>query len=86
MNIDYSRAFDKQYSKLTQTKKRSVRDAIEIFIDEPYHEGLRNHPLKEKWVGYRSISADNDLRLHFKILNDETALFVAVGTHKQLYK
>ncbi len=47
---------------------------------------MRNHPLKKEWKGYRSITVDADLRLHFKILIDNTALFVAVGNHDQLYK
>lgn len=69
MNIDYSKAFDRQFSKLSQAQKRLVRDTIEMFIDDNNSDSLRNHPLKEKWAGYRSISADDDLRLHFKMLD-----------------
>lgn len=86
MRIDYSKTFDKQYARLTKHQKLLVRGAIEMFIDEPSNISLRNHPLKDEWSGYSSITADEDLRLHYKLLNDNTALFVAVGTHKELYK
>jgi len=55
-------------------------------MDYPNNESSRNHPLKEKWNGYRSITPDADLRLRSKVLNEETMLFVTIGTYQQLYK
>jgi addiction module RelE/StbE family toxin len=86
MNVDYSKSFDEQFRNLSRLNKQSVRDAVELFIDEPFHISLRNHPLKEQWRGYRSISADDDLRLHFKMTSKSRTIFVAVGSHNQLYK
>jgi mRNA-degrading endonuclease YafQ of YafQ-DinJ toxin-antitoxin module len=63
-----------------------VKDAIDLFIDDPFNESLRNHPLKDKWISNRSISADDDLRLHYRVIDKGTALFVAVGTHDELYR
>ena len=40
----------------------------------------------DKWVNYRSITADDDLRLHYRLIDKDTALFVAVGTHDELYR
>jgi len=37
-------------------------------------------------VVYSSISAGGDIRLHYRILDDQTVLFVAVGSHGQLYQ
>jgi addiction module RelE/StbE family toxin len=86
MNIDYSKSFDKQFTKLSRLKKSLVKDAIDLFIDDPFNESLRNHPLKDKWISNRSISADDDLRLHYRVIDKGTALFVAVGTHDELYR
>ncbi len=86
MNIDYARSFDLQYKKMQQFRKLLVRDAIELFIDDPFNKSLRNHPLKEQWVGYRSITVDNDIRIHYKELKNNRILMVAVGTHEELYK
>lgn len=51
-----------------------------------YCKDFRNHSLKGEWIGHRSISIGGDLRLHYRELEPAAALFVAVGTHSQLYK
>lgn len=81
MRIRFQKSFNKQFSKLSNTQKQFVNDTIELFSDSPYSDSLRNHPLRQEWKGYRSITVEADLCLHFKILNDDTALFVAVGNH-----
>ncbi len=86
MNIDYARSFDQQYKKLPKFRKHQVRDAIELFIDDPFSKALRNHPLKDRWIGHRSITVDNDLRIHYRELKNNWTLMVAVGTHDELYK
>ena len=86
MNIDFSVSFDRQFqSRLTVIQRQKVLEAIELYIDEPFHKDLRNHSLYGKWKGYRSISVDGDLRLHFKIISNDRVLFEAVGSHDQLY-
>lgn len=85
MRIRFQKSFNKQFVKLSRTQKQLVKDTIELFSGNPHDKSLRNHPLKDKWYGYRSVSAD-DLRLHYKELSDNTTLFVAVGSHDELYK
>lgn len=87
MQIRFSPNFDKQFKgRLTARQRNTVLDVLELFQDEPFHKDLRNHSLKGKWLGHRSISVGGDLRLHFMMLHEDTAYFVAVGSHKQLYK
>jgi addiction module RelE/StbE family toxin len=86
MTLQYRKSFQRQFSKLPETKKQLVRDALELFEEDPMHNSLRNHPLKDERASYRSITAHDDLRLHYRIVNKDIALFVAVGNHDQLYK
>lgn len=86
MKIRFQKSFTEQFTKLAKSQKQLVKDAIELFGENPMHDSLRNHPLKDQWLHYRSITADDDLRLHYRVINDDTALFVAVGSHSQLYK
>lgn len=87
MNIDFSKSFDQQFqNRLNVRERQQVLVAIELFIDEPFHNDLRNHALYGNWQGYRSISVGGDLRLHFKVIGDNRVLFEAVGSHSQLYK
>lgn len=87
MNIDFSKSFDRQFqNRISSLQRQQALEAIELFIDEPFHKDLRNHALYGKWTGYRSISVGGDLRLHFKIISNGRVLFEAVGSHDQLYK
>lgn len=86
MKVKFQQSFTAQFKKLPETKKRLVTDAIELFTEDPMHDSLRNHPLKDKWANYRSVTADDDLRLNYRVINKDTTLFVGVGTHDELYK
>ena len=87
MNIDFSKSFDQQFQgRLSARQRQDVLEAIELFIDDPFHKDLRNHTLYGKWDGYRSISVGGDLRLHFKVISGDRVLFEAVGSHHQLYR
>ncbi len=86
MKIRFHKSFSKQFKQLSKSQKELVKGALETFEEDPYHDSLRNHPLKKEWKGYHSITADTDLRLHFRMLDDDTALFVAAGSHYVLYK
>ena len=86
MTIRFQKSFAEQYKKLSKLQKQLVNEAIELFEEDAMHEALRNHPLKQEWNNYRSITADKDLRLHYRIVNEDIALFAAVGRHDDLYK
>jgi addiction module RelE/StbE family toxin len=86
MKLQYRKSFQQQFSRLPEFKKQLARDALELFEGYPMHDSLRNHPLKDEWINYRSITADDDLRLHYRVVDKDTALFVAVGSHDGLYK
>lgn len=85
MNIRRRKSFVKDYAKLKPAQRKRLQDALVLFIENPMHPDLYNHPLTGEWVGYRSIAFGGDWRAHYKLVNGE-AVFVAVGTHSQLYK
>lgn len=85
MKIVIEKGFGKQYKKLLPAKKYKVDQAILLFSRLPMDSSLRNHALRGRWAGHRSISAGGDLRLHYISHGEQTAVFVAVGSHNQLY-
>jgi addiction module RelE/StbE family toxin len=86
MNVDFTKSFNKQFQKLPPKKQQQARNAIAVFLDNNHADVLRNHALKGQWQGHYSISAGGDLRLHYKAIAKDTVLFIAVGSHSQLYK
>lgn len=86
MDVDFTKAFNKQFDKLPRKKQVQARDAVALFVEGVSATPLRNHGLKGEWLGYRSIRAGGNLRLHYQVITKTRVLFVAVGSHSQLYK
>ncbi len=86
ITVKLHKDFEKQLAKLPTKRRELVISVLDKFVDDQFHTQLRNHALTGEWAGFRSISAGGDLRLHFEMIDSDTAFFVAVGTHSQLYK
>ncbi len=85
MNISYSKTFVKQAERLTPTQKQKAAKRIGLFKRDPMNKLLRNHALKGKYTGWRSIDIAGDLRLIYTE-DQGKILFDQIGTHSQLYR
>jgi len=85
MVIGTTKAFDKQYAKLNFKIKIAFKQRIEVFKANPFDTKLRNHALKGKYLGYRSIDITGDIRALYIIQGDTAIIFGFIGTHSQLY-
>lgn len=86
MIIDFHKSFRKQAEKLPPTQKDRLKETLRKFRKNSTDPSLYNHPLTGQWKGYRSISFGSDWRAHYRMVDENTAYFVACGTHSQLYK
>lgn len=85
MKIVFHRNFEGQYKKLSENIMARVKERTILFEEDPHSFLLNNHALKGKYVGYRSINVTGDIRIIYKLLSGNAALFVAVGSHSKLY-
>ena len=81
----FHRRFIKQYRKASVTTRKKCDERLLLFEKELFHPQLDNHPLKGKYIGYRSINITGNWRAVYRPLDDTTAYFVYLGTHSQLY-
>lgn len=86
MKADFHKKFDKQFAKLPTKHQLQVRQAVKLFLENPHNPELYNHPLNGEWQGSHSIRAAGDLLLHYNQISKNRVLFVAVGSHSQLYR
>jgi addiction module RelE/StbE family toxin len=56
-----------------------------LFTKEPFSPELRNHGLSGKLKDLRAIVLEYDCRIVFKLVDEDTALLVNIGTHKEVY-
>lgn len=85
MIVKTTKSFDKQYARLPTTDKNRFRQRLELFQTNPYDKVLRNHGLKGKYLGYRSINIKGDLRALYYIEDNIIYIFAFIGSHSQLY-
>lgn len=77
--------FTKQLKKQSLKIKNKVQDRFLLFMYNPISPILNNHALIGKWRGYRSINITGDIRAIYKQTDDNAAVFIALGTHGELY-
>ena len=86
MRVVAYRDFKKQFKKLRVGEKRRFTERRDLFLENEFHPLLQNHPLQGKYEGYRSIHIGGDLSVVYRKLDSETAVFVKIGTHSELYE
>lgn len=89
VRVKYAKVFIKQLEKAPQAIKIAFRERRSLYFNNPLHPKLRNHPLKGKYAGLRSINVNGDWRALYreeKENGEMIIVFVLLGTHSQLYK
>jgi|TARA_B100001971_G_C18214690_1_gene553005 addiction module RelE/StbE family toxin len=86
MKIKFSKKFKKQLKKSPREIQNSFKNRFKIFSENPNNPILRNHGLKHKWQGHRSIDVTGNWRAIFYETNDEWIVFRTIDTHSNLYK
>ncbi len=85
MVIKVSSRFQKEYERCPANIKDKCDARIRLFVKNEFHPLLNNHGLSGSYSGHRSINVTGDWRAVYCRLNKDTYLFVALGTHSQLY-
>ena len=84
LRIEFAPLFNKQRKAAPLEIKKAFQDTLALFIVKPDYPSLRNHPLKDKFAGVRSIDVTDDWRALYR-RERERIIFVELGTHDQLY-
>lgn len=82
--IEFGPLFKKQRQAAPPEIRIALLENLQLFRVDPTHPTLRNHMLKDKYAGFRSIDITNDWRALFRI-EHKRIIFVELGTHDQLY-
>jgi addiction module RelE/StbE family toxin len=83
--IDFSNKFEKNLKKAPLEIKIAFRKRMEIFSEDPFSSILNNHSLTGIYKGYRSINITGNWRAIYSEYPNKI-VFIALGTHSQLYK
>lgn len=85
MQVETHKRYDAMWAQLDSSQQSQVLTALKLFMTNQNTKQLRIHQLKSKYYPQYSISAADDLRIHFLRLKKNKVVLMMVGTHNQLY-
>ena len=88
MRVYYDPAFYGKLKKVDVRIRKSVKEKIIIFSENPNNLQLNNHLLEKEYEGYRSIDITSNYRALYKEIEqgeEKVAYFVFLSTHDELY-
>lgn len=88
MHIKLSPEVIKDLKKIKQKNKKlseRIQKQLYLFSTNPKHPSLRTHKLNAKMDNLWSISITMSVRMVYKLLSEDKAYFIKIGTHDQVY-
>lgn len=93
--LDYSRAFLKDWQRLTRSGRYDMKRLKQIMLllaanDGPLGPEWKDHALKGEWSKHRECHVGGDFLLIYRLdetaVSSETVVFVRAGTHSELFE
>jgi len=85
MQIQTHKRYDRMWAELNRTQQIQVLAALKLFTTNQNKKDLRIHQLVGKYYPQYSLSAADDLRIHYLKVKKNNVVLMMVGTHEQLY-
>jgi addiction module RelE/StbE family toxin len=85
MKLRYSSAFKKQYKKLPKRTREQFKKRLVLFLKDDRDAMLHIHKLAGAYDGLWSMNVSGNIRAIFDRAIPDIALFVAIGSHSELY-
>ena len=85
MRIATTKKFDKQFKKQSVKIKRELERKVEIFLIDTNDPLLHIHKLRGAYEGLWSLNVTSDVRVVFDKSYEPVIIFVAIGSHSELY-
>lgn len=86
MRVYFHKNFKKRYRSLNSSERKKWNERLALFMSNAFHPVLYNHALRGEYSGYRSINITGDLRALYEPVGKDTALFITIDTHGNLYR
>ncbi len=89
MKAKFSPLVQQKILQLNKKDKKlvvKIEKQIKLFESNPKHPSLRTHKLTGNLTNRWSISINKGLRMVYLILKEDTAYFIDLGTHDEVYR
>ena len=87
VKIEFTPTFNRRLKKLNPQIKNKLINLMVLFSENPFHSHLKTHKLSGQLKNRFAFSVASNLRIVFKFIdNNQTALFISIGSHDQVYR
>ena len=77
----------KKFAKRHPELRNLYQKTLQLLEHNPFHPSLRLHPLTGNLNGLHSISINLSYRITIDLLiDDETIIFINIGSHDEIYR
>ncbi|MDP3934852.1 MAG: type II toxin-antitoxin system mRNA interferase toxin, RelE/StbE family [Candidatus Giovannonibacteria bacterium] len=83
--VEYASLFEKNFENLPEHIKKLAAKKDKLFQQNAFHPSLETHKLGGKLKNDWAYSVNRDYRIHFYFVNDNTVVYLNIGTH-EIYK
>jgi addiction module RelE/StbE family toxin len=80
----FIRVFKKTIRKNPELRDK-LREALELFGNNPYHPVLGTHKLSGKLKGHHAFSLGYDWRVVIKFIDKDEVALISIGRHEEVY-
>lgn len=88
MRLKFSPEILKDLKKIKQKNKKlseRIQKQLYLFSVNPKHPSLRTHKLNADMSNLWSISITMSIRMVYRLLSEDQAYFIKIGTHREVY-
>ena len=88
IELVWGSSFKRAYKKAIKANPRlkaKIAEALDFFVQHPFHPSLRTHKLSGKLKNFWSFVVEYDCRIVFQFLEDGNALLIDIGKHDDVY-
>ncbi|MBI5411948.1 type II toxin-antitoxin system mRNA interferase toxin, RelE/StbE family [Candidatus Peregrinibacteria bacterium] len=85
MTVLYTDFFKKRFQALPLKIQKKFSERMTLFLKNPFHPLLKNHPLQGNALGKRAFSVTGNYRAIYSSVIKGTMKFIDIGTHAQVY-
>ena len=84
MKVIFHASFKKRFRALSPEERHDFSERLPWFMKNRHHSFFRNYAVGRSYPGCRSVSITTGIRALY-VFSGDTATFVLIGTHAELY-
>lgn len=88
IEVAFSSSFQRSLAKVLRkdaARRERFESVLLLFIQDPFTSSLKTHKLSGRMKDHWSFTIEYDLRVVFKFVEPNKALFEDIGTHDDVY-